>query len=182
MATDELTKGQRLSGDKASLQSLPSGSTPTLASISCEKCKELSRKNGELQKKVFDLMAEKEYRERHDGYKGEYIQLKKALSDLKRGLKEGQKPSAATLDVLGYDSHEFGEASEYLVANAFDRKDRAEFVKRLQSMGVDLCDAAHIKDTFDIVRVRLLQNPEDPWLDAAEKILGNILYNRALSI
>ena len=103
-------------------------------------------------------------------YKQKYIELNKALTDLKRGT-----PSDRSLEVLGCPIDEFWHVNQYLVANNFNVKERAEFVKRLEKMGVDLFDAAWLKQTQNTIREKLDKNSANQWLLAAEAILGNML-------
>ena len=63
-------------------------------------------------------------------YKAKYIQLNKALTALKRG-----KPTDYDLEVLGCSIDEFWCANQYTVANEFNVKERAAFVKKLESIG-----------------------------------------------
>lgn len=105
-------------------------------------------------------------------YKQEYISLKRALSDLKRG-----KPSDISLEVLGYTMEEFATATEYLAADAFNRKERVEFIKELKKTGVNLFDAAWLKRELNQAR-EMMEIDSNPFWIAAERILENLLFNK----
>lgn len=106
-------------------------------------------------------------------YKEKYIELNRALTNLKRG-----KPSDHDLEVLNCPIDEFHKTNQYLVANSFNVKERAAFIKSLEKSGVDLFDAYYIKDCLDMIRHKLEKFPDDNYLIMSEIILGNLLYNK----
>ncbi len=170
-----MNDGRGLSGDKKGLQN-PLQRFDSASGLQLELDK-VRKQKAEAEKENHNLRARITYLERAGGYKDEYIKLKKALTELKRG----GKPSEAAMEALGWESPEFSEVSEYLVAYAFDRKERAEFVKRLQKLGVDLYQADALKGNLDIARARLEKDPENTFLQAAEMILGNFLYGGGIT-
>jgi len=115
-------------------------------------------------------------REDRGAYKREFIEIKKALSTLKRS----KKPTDAELEVLGCSINEFNTVGEYIINNEFEVKEMALFIKRLNDMGVDLYEAGSLKEKLNSVRRTLESNPDDPVAIAKEAILGNILFNRSL--
>ena len=129
--------GAGLSGDGASLQNLPGGSTPTRTSID---------------------------------YQAKYIELKKALTALKRG-----EASPTHLETLGYSPDDFNHAHQYMVSYAFEVKDREAFIKRLELLNVELADTYCLKTLLDWTR-RKLETTDDRDLIQQERILGNLLY------
>lgn len=110
-----------------------------------------------------------------EDYKDEVIQLKKALSALKRG-----KPTNWDLKVLGCSVDEFWHVNQYLVANQFNIKERAEFIKRLENIGVDLFDAYYLKSLLNLTREKIKITQDCIYLEAIEMILGNLLFNEEL--
>ncbi len=109
-------------------------------------------------------------------YKQEYIQLKKALSALKRG-----NPSDWELQILQCSIDEFWHVNQYLAANEFNVKERAQFIKRLEKHGCDLFDAFYILSELHAVRREIDLKPDDNFLLAKEMILGNMLYRSDLT-
>lgn len=115
-------------------------------------------------------------------YKQKYIALQKAVSDLKRG-----NPSEKTMQILyGWDSIDFSTGNAYMVDAAFDRKDRENFIKRLNKDKVDLYRLFWLKSELDAVRTVLdgmdEKNPKYSWFSAAEKILDGLLNNSFISL
>lgn len=105
-------------------------------------------------------------------YKQKYIELNKALTALKRG-----KPSDWDLKVLGCSVDEFWNVNQYLVANNFNVKERSDFIKRLEKLGVDLFDSYWLKQELDKIRIYLNKFPDSTIALAKEEILGNLLFN-----
>lgn len=115
-------------------------------------------------------------------YKQKYIELQKAVSDLKRG-----KPSDKTMEVLyGWDSIDFSTANEYMVDTAFNRKDRENFIKRLNSEKVDLFRLFWLKNERDGVRNMLNgmeeSHPKYNWYTISETILDGLLTGSFISL
>jgi len=116
--------GHGLSGDKQGLQISSGGSTPTMASTYVS----------------FNDLG-------FPDYKAAYIALRKAVTALKRG-----KPSDYDLEMLGCSVDEFWKVNQYLVANEFDTKERAAFIKNLERCGVDLFDVYELKLKLNFIR------------------------------
>ena len=100
--------GVGLSGDRASLQNLPGGSTPTHASTYV----------------TFNGLG-------WPDHKAAYIALRKALTALKRG-----KPTDYDLEVLGCSVDEFNDAHRTLVLNEVMVKLRVDVTKKLEKLGL----------------------------------------------
>lgn len=112
-----------------------------------------------------------------EDYKQRFIELNRALTALKRG-----KPSDWDLEVLGCAIDEFWTCNQYIVANNFNVKERAEFVKTLEKRGVDLFDAAWLKQDLDLVRRNFDMFPGSAYLQGLEAALSNLLFNRGLDL
>lgn len=140
--------GHGLSGDKQGLQISSGGSTPTMASTYVS----------------FNNLG-------FADYKAAYIALRKAVTVLKRG-----KPTDYDLEVLGCSVDEFWKMNQYLVANEFDAKERAKFIKNLEKYGVDLFDVYQLKSKLTSVRAEIERNPNDISLQAIEEFIGNWLF------
>jgi len=106
-------------------------------------------------------------------YKQKYIELSKALTNLKRG-----KVSDWDMEVMGCGVDQFHDMNQYLVADNFNVKERAEFIARLEKLGVDLFNTDLLKTRLDLVRHRLHKYPDDVNLITEERILGNMLFNK----
>lgn len=156
--------GAGLSGEGASLQNLQGSSTlPRASNFDYElayyrMCSEVSR----LQSETKDDHI----------YRDKFIALNKAVTALKRGT-----PTTEHLETLGYSEEDFNNANQYLVAFSFDVKERERFIKKLESMKVDLFDAFNTKSLLDFTRRQLEKAPEDSDLLQQERILGNLLFN-----
>lgn len=141
-----MNNGGGLSGDSKSLQNSQGGSTPPLASTYVS----------------FNDLG-------FSDYKAAYIALRRAITALKRG-----KPTDYDLEMLGCSIDKFRQVNQYLIANEFEIKERAAFVKKLEFLNVDLFDGWSLK--FELDNARFNGDTE------TERILGNILFNGYNSI
>lgn len=120
-------------------------------------------------------------------YKQKYIELRKALTALKRG-----KPSTQDLEILGCDIDEFDTANEYMIALNIEVEERRQFVKLLKKHNITFVDIPVIKRTSEeleaigqhlqYVRNRIEIEPDNGDLLEIERILGNIKWNNGETV